>query len=118
MEQKKTILITGCSSGIGLATAIECGKSGHHVIAILRSLTNRDKLDNQIKDNNLEKNIDIFELDISQLESIKNFVNKITEKYQKIDILFNNAGFMTLGSLEDVTADEIYSQIKIGRAHV
>ena len=46
---QKVVLITGCSSGIGLETAIECSKAGHKVFATMRNLNKKDRLEKRIE---------------------------------------------------------------------
>jgi len=108
--QQKVVLITGCSSGIGLETAIECAKAGHKVFATMRNLNKKEKLEKRIEGAKLE-NIEIIELDVSDSNSIENCIASIVRKVERIDVLFNNAGFMIMGSLEDSTINEIREQI-------
>lgn len=120
IQSQKVVVITGCSSGIGLETAIACAKEGHKVFATMRNLNKKEKLEKRIKDEKLE-NIEISELDVSDADSIVNEIAKIARKIKKIDVLFNNAGFMVLGSLEDSTINEIREQINtdlMGPIHV
>jgi len=107
----KVVLITGCSSGIGLETAIECAKEGHTVFATMRNLNKKSELDKRIKKEKLDERIKILELDISNSSSIVNAVASIVRQTQKIDVLFNNAGYRLVGSLEDITISEIREQI-------
>jgi NADP-dependent 3-hydroxy acid dehydrogenase YdfG len=106
----KVIVITGCSSGIGLETAIACSKAGHRVFATMRNLNKKDKLEKRIELEKLE-NIEIIKLDVSNTDGIELFITDIMKKVNKIDVLFNNAGYMVLGSLEDSTINEIRDQI-------
>lgn len=120
IQSQKVVVITGCSSGIGLETAIACAKEGHKVFATMRNLNKKEKLEKRIKDEKLE-NIEISELDVSDADSIVNEIAKIARKMGKIDVLFNNAGFMVMGSLEDSTINEIREQINtdlMGPIHV
>ena len=110
IQSQKVVVITGCSSGIGLETAIECAKVGHKVFATMRNLKKKEKLEKRIKDEKLE-NIEIMELDVTDTDSIDNTIASIIRKVEKIDVLFNNAGFMIMGSLEDSTINEIREQI-------
>jgi len=111
MNCNRIILITGCSSGIGLETAIECAKAGHRVIAGVRNQKNKSILENEIEKNNLRGNLEIIELDMSKFDTFPKKIDDIIKKYSRIDVLFNNAGFMTLGSLEDCSIDEINNQL-------
>ena len=108
--KQKIVLITGCSSGIGLETVIECAKAGHRVFATMRNLNKKEKLEKRIKNENLE-NIEIMKLDVSNADEIELFIAKIMKIVKRIDVLFNNAGYMVMGSLEDSTINEIRSQI-------
>ena len=106
----KVVLITGCSSGIGLETAIACAKEGNTVFATVRNMNNSTELKKRIENEQL-KNIEMLELDVAKTESIEVTISTIVQKAEKIDVLFNNAGFMIMGSLEDLTRAEIESQI-------
>ncbi len=107
---QKVIVITGCSSGIGLETAVECSKAGHKVFATMRNLNKKEKLEKRIENEKLE-NIEIMKLDVSSNNSIEIALSTIIKKTQRIDVLFNNAGFMIMGSLEDLSINEIQKQI-------
>jgi len=107
---QKVVLITGCSSGIGLETAIQCAKKGYVVYASMRNLNKNTELKKRIELDKI-KNIDIIELDVSSNNSIDNAVSTIVKKENQIDVLFNNAGFMIMGSLEDLTINEIKKQL-------
>jgi NADP-dependent 3-hydroxy acid dehydrogenase YdfG len=106
----KVIVITGCSSGIGLETAVACAKAGHRVFATMRNLNKKEKLEKRIELEKIET-IEIMKLDVSNADEIELFIAGIIKKVKRIDVLFNNAGYMIMGSLEDSTINEIRSQI-------
>ena len=72
MFSPKVILITGCSSGFGLRTAIRLAKSGHHVVATMRDLSRSGTLLDEVK--NAKKEIDLFQMDVTNKKSIKDFL--------------------------------------------
>lgn len=109
-SKQKVVLITGCSSGIGLETAIRCGQNGHIVYATVRDLTRSADLKKRLEKENLDT-VEILEMDVSSMDSIENTLSKIIQKSKTIDVLFNNAGFMIMGSLEDLSIHEIQDQI-------
>jgi NADP-dependent 3-hydroxy acid dehydrogenase YdfG len=116
----KVIVITGCSSGIGLETAVACAKAGHKVFATMKNLEKRWKLDKRIEEEKLE-NIEIMKLDVSDESSRKTTIANIGRVVGNIDVLFNNAGYLVMGSLEDCTYDEIHEQIEtdlVGPIHL
>ena len=109
-QNQKTIVITGCSSGIGYETAIACAKNNFQVFACVRSITTSTKLKNFIEVENIS-NLKIIEMDVSKKNSIIAGVNQILKHTDQIDILFNNAGKMVIGSLEDLSEDELELQL-------
>jgi len=91
MTTQKTVLITGCSSGIGKATALSLAKMGHNIIAVNRR---GDKAINAFKE--LEnigdgKKYHYF-ADLSEKASLEEAVDDILQNHDVIDILINNAG--------------------------
>ena len=100
---KKTILITGASSGIGKATAIYFHQQGWNVIATMRSTEQETEL-NQMENVLLEK------LDVLNLDTIDQAIGKGIEKFGKIDALVNNAGYGAYGPLETFPRENIIRQ--------
>ncbi|MGZ8193848.1 MAG: SDR family oxidoreductase [Methylobacter sp.] len=93
-----TILITGCSSGIGYATAIELKNRGHKVIATARKPEDVARL--------TQEGFTALQLDLADSESIHQAVKqaiKLTDG--KIDALFNNGAFGQPGAVEDLTRE-------------
>ncbi|MDO4225391.1 MAG: SDR family oxidoreductase [Bergeyella zoohelcum] len=91
---KKTIVITGTSSGIGLVLAEYLGKKGHKVYGLSRKTTNSEFF----------KSISV---DIADNESVINAFNEILSQENRIDCLINNAGMGMVGAIEDATQEEI-----------
>ena len=95
-----TVLITGCSSGIGQATALEFAKnSKYKVWASMRDIS-------AWKDVPVPNNVILIELDVTSDESVSKAIDKILKVDTKIDILVNNAGYGLVGTLETVHIDE------------
>jgi NAD(P)-dependent dehydrogenase (short-subunit alcohol dehydrogenase family) len=90
---KKTVLITGVSSGFGKETAKIFQKNGWNVIATMRYTEKEQEL------NTLE-NVLIAKLDVQDSDSIKNAVKTGIKKFGKIDALVNNAGYALMGVFE------------------
>ncbi|MBN1800466.1 MAG: SDR family NAD(P)-dependent oxidoreductase [Candidatus Lokiarchaeota archaeon] len=103
--EKKIVLITGASSGIGKATALKLLENGHSVYCTARNI---DKMEH-LKINGGR----ILFLDVTDEKSIKKAVSKIIEEQGKIDVLFNNAGYGVYGPIEDVPLEEIKRQFDV-----
>ena len=103
-------LVTGCSSGIGLETAVALAREGHFTFATMRNLKKVEALEKIVKDENLP--ISILELDVDNKESMDNGIEKIMEQKGRIDTLVNNAGWGMWGTVEDVSIDEFKEQFE------
>lgn len=102
---KKIVLITGASSGIGKATAEKLLSDGHIVYAAARRVEQMEDIKS--------KGAKVLFLDISKNESITNVVNEIINEQGKIDVLFNNAGFALYGSVEETPLDDARYQFEV-----
>jgi NADP-dependent 3-hydroxy acid dehydrogenase YdfG len=93
---KKICIITGASSGIGYACANKFLANGYTVINASR--TNKKPIDNV--------NYEFFKTDVSNEDDIKNLIEKTLEKYGKIDVLINNAGFGKFANFVDSKTED------------
>ena len=91
----KLIIITGSSNGLGKESAFDLLNHNAKIIFACRSEERTMKVINTLPEN-LRKNATFMKLDISSFKSIINFVKEIKQKYNKIDILMNNAGSMPI----------------------
>lgn len=103
--EKKVVLITGASSGIGKETAKLLVENGHIVYGAARRL---DKM-NDLK----EAAIKLLEMDVTNDESMVKGIQKIIETEKRIDVLVNNAGYGSFGALEDVPLSEAKYQFEV-----
>ncbi|KAB7731216.1 SDR family NAD(P)-dependent oxidoreductase [Rudanella paleaurantiibacter] len=100
---KKTIFITGASSGIGKETAKLFQSQGWQVIATMRNPANETEL------TQLE-NVLVSQLDVLDLASIERAVAEGIQTFGTIDVLVNNAGYGAYGPLESFSRDKIQRQ--------
>jgi NAD(P)-dependent dehydrogenase (short-subunit alcohol dehydrogenase family) len=102
---KKSILITGCSSGIGLDAALTLSTRGYRVFATARSEEDVKCLQN--------KGLTALFLDLTNSESIHNAVNNIIEETGgTLDYLFNNGAYGQPGALEDLPTQALKDQFE------
>ena len=102
---KKVVLITGASSGIGKATALKLIDEGYMVYAAARNIKNMQDI--------LQKGGKIFSLDVTKEDQVKAFVDYVLDKETRIDVLFNNAGFGLYGAVEDVSMQDAKYQFDV-----
>tara|TARA_B100001123_G_C15190171_1_gene978994 strand:+ start:149 stop:982 length:834 start_codon:yes stop_codon:yes gene_type:complete len=103
-------LVTGCSSGIGLETAVSLAREGHFTYATMRNMKKSGDLDKIVNDEGLP--IKILELDVDDEESVDNALGKIMDEKGRIDTLVNNAGWGMWGTVEDVSIEEFKQQFE------
>lgn len=101
----KTIIVTGASRGIGRCIAENLAKEGNHVIA------NYNKSEKEAKElkTKLEKEgifVDIYKADVSKREEAASLIEFAVNKFDKIDVLINNAGIAKMQMFSDVTEED------------
>lgn len=106
MTGKQVILITGCSSGIGRATAREAACRGHTAFA-----TSRDR--GSIEGLEEDKRIRTLGLDVADRAAIREVVSEVLARAGHLDALVNNAGYGQMGAVEDVSAEEWRRQFEV-----
>lgn len=100
----KIILITGASSGIGKETALTLAKQGHTVIIHGRDAEKTKAVFDEILQKTGNKNLDMMTADLSLTSEVGSFADKVKAKYERIDVLINNAGGQ-FGTKREVTAE-------------
>jgi len=99
---KKTVLITGASSGIGWVTAEIFARNNWNVIAPMRHPEKRE-----LKCNG---NITFLHLDVTDRKSIAEAIDTAIERFDKVDVLINNAGYALYGVFEAFEERQIKKQ--------
>ncbi len=94
------VLITGTSSGIGLATALELGRAGHKVYATMRSPARAPELGRRASAEGLP--ISILAMDVDSDRSVADCFRTVYRQDAQIDVLVNNAGVERHGSVEEL----------------
>ena len=100
---RRIVLVTGASKGIGRAAALELAKAGNHVIATARSEKALTKLDDEILAAT-GHNATLIPLDLRDTAAIDRLASALLERFGRLDGLLGNAGVLgTLGPLENIS---------------
>ncbi len=101
----KIVLITGASSGIGKATAIELLKRGHKVYGAARRVDRMKDIE--------ELGGRAIYMDVTDDESVRSVVDAVLSEEHKIDAVFCNAGYGLYSTIEDASMEEILKQFNV-----
>ncbi|HEY9406506.1 MAG TPA: SDR family NAD(P)-dependent oxidoreductase, partial [Nitrososphaera sp.] len=104
-QQLSVAVVTGSSSGIGLATSLALSKNGYLTYATMRNLAKRDSIQSVADKQHLS--IRVVQLDVTDENSINDAIQSILSESGRIDLLVNNAGYGLTGAFEDIGIDEI-----------
>src|SRR5918994_751553 len=104
-QQALVAVVTGSSSGIGLAASLALAKNGYLTYATMRNLAKRDTIQSIAEKQHLPGRT--VQLDVTDENSVKNAIQSILSESGRIDLLVNNAGYGLTGAFEDVGIDEI-----------
>ena len=111
MIRDKVVIVTGASSGIGYATALELSKAGAKVAAGARRVEKLETLKNEVQKYGGE--IIVKKLDVTKKEDCDSFINLVTKTWNHIDILINNAGLMPLSFFKNLKVSEWEQMIDV-----
>lgn len=100
----KSILITGCSSGIGYDTAHYLHNNGYKVYASARDADDVKRLQ--------DEGLETFLLDVTSADDISRVLSEITKNGSELFAVFNNAGYGQAGAVEDITTDALREQFE------
>ena len=93
-QNGRVVIVTGSSSGIGYETARILAEKQATVIIAVRNLEKGNAAADKIKSGIKDADLRILELDLANLESVKNFAENFKKNYSQLDLLINNAGVM------------------------
>ena len=110
MKDKKTVLVTGCSSGIGYATCLVFARNNFVTYGSVRDLSKAGRI--QEITNKEKLPLKIIRLDVNEDETIRKAIQKIIADSGRIDILINNAGYGMFGPIEEISIKEIKEQFE------
>ncbi|MEP6901490.1 MAG: glucose 1-dehydrogenase [Actinomycetota bacterium] len=100
----KVVIITGASSGIGRATALQFAKNGSNVIAVGRNEKELNTLREMVQ--RKKGSIKVHLADIRETTQVERLINDTVHNFGQIDVLVNSAGIILNGSIENTTLDD------------
>jgi short-subunit dehydrogenase len=108
----KNIVITGASGGIGAEIAKLCASSGANLVLIARSIEKLKQLQMELQQKH-QVRVEVYQLDISDTEKVKEVFMTIFAEVGEVDILVNNAGFGVFREAHEATMDEIKGMFEV-----
>lgn len=91
----QVIIITGANQGIGKETVRGLAKTGATIVLACRDKAKTIPTIDEIRAETKDSNLEFMKLDLSDLKSVREFADEFKAKYQKLDILINNAGILS-----------------------
>src|SRR5579859_680962 len=105
--QGKICLLTGATSGIGKATALELANMGATVVLVSRNKDKGEALKSELVQQTGNTALDVLSADLSSQEAIRQLVAEFKQRYQQLHVLINNAGMFALSRQETVDGIEM-----------
>ncbi|MFD0961713.1 SDR family oxidoreductase [Paenibacillus chungangensis] len=99
---KKVALLTGTSSGFGMLASLRFLEKGYCVVATMRDLNKKNELLERARGLGCEKQLECLKLDVTSEADARQVMAHVAEKYGRLDVLVNNAGFAVGGAAEEV----------------
>lgn len=91
---QKIAIVTGANNGIGFETTVAMAEAGFHVVMACRSQNKAEAAMAKVKDRVPTASLDISLLDLSDLASVRAFAEAFRARYERLDVLINNAGIL------------------------
>ncbi|MCQ8185696.1 SDR family NAD(P)-dependent oxidoreductase [Parvularcula maris] len=103
--QGRNVLVTGASRGIGYAAAVEAARRGAHVIALARTVSGLEKLDDEVK--SAGGSVSLLPADLTDEASLTRLPAALEQRFERLDALVLNAGLLgPLTSIADLQGKE------------
>ena len=104
----QSVLITGTSSGFGLAGTLELARRGWRVFATMRNQDRQDHLIDAVRSNRLEQSVEIIALDVTDQDSVRAAVADVLARNDgRLEAVVHNAGIAVAGAFEDIPETDL-----------
>ncbi|MBA2876488.1 oxidoreductase [Thermaerobacillus caldiproteolyticus] len=105
-DKQPVAFVTGASSGFGLLTSVALASEGYRVLASMRDLDNKGRLEAAAKEAGVTDRIEIIQLDVTDFSAAEAVIQDVIHRYGRIDLLVNNAGYAAGGFTEELAVEE------------
>ncbi|MFI8823745.1 SDR family oxidoreductase [Streptomyces sp. NPDC053431] len=113
MASDKTVLITGTSSGIGLAAAVAAARAGWTTVATMRDTGKAEALLKAAAEQAVTDRIQVKRLDVADPDSVAACLDEVIADHGRLDALVNNAGAAQVGTVEQMSLDDVRSTMEV-----
>ena len=93
-QEGRIVIVTGANVGIGYETALTLYEKGAHVVLACRDIEKADQAAEKMKSTDSKGAVEVLQLDLSDLDNVKQAAEAFKAKYNRLDLLINNAGVM------------------------
>ncbi len=97
MDKSSVVLITGANSGMGKATSIELAKTGAVIVMLCRNSERGEEALKAVRTSSGNNSVELMLCDLGSLKSVRDFCSEFKSKYQRLNVLINNAGIILPG---------------------
>lgn len=114
--REKTVIVTGAGSGIGRATAIRFAQEGASVVLVGRTTETLKATAREFPEDHTWIHADSYmtiTCDISDQSQVQEMMKRVIERFDKIDVLVNNAGKATQGKITELTSEDWQSVMDV-----
>ncbi|GHE41181.1 SDR family NAD(P)-dependent oxidoreductase [Streptomyces vinaceus] len=109
----KTVLITGTSSGIGLAAAVATARAGWHTVATMRDTSRADALTKAAAEAGVSDLVQVKRLDVTDADSVAACVAEVVAEHGHLDAVVNNAGAGFVGTIEQHDMEKLRGVMEV-----
>jgi NAD(P)-dependent dehydrogenase (short-subunit alcohol dehydrogenase family) len=113
MSENKTVLITGTSTGIGLAAAVGAAQAGWHVVATMRDPAKAGSLLDAAGATGVAERVQVMSLDVVDPASVAGCVDAVVAEHGRLDAVVNNAGAGMVGTAEHLAMAEVRAAMEV-----
>jgi len=113
MNGVKTLLITGTSSGLGLAAAVAAARDGWHTVATMRDPTRDGALRDAAATAGVQDRIQVERLDVTDSDSVEACITRVIADRGRVDAVVNNAGSGHVGTIEQETLEDVRAVMEV-----